>query len=52
MKESAPSYYDAESLAMTFVDYYDGECYTECHENTLYILDTTTKEVILEIIYK
>lgn len=52
MKETAPSYYEAESLAMAFIESHKEECYAECDDNTIYVYDTTSQERIFEVEYK
>lgn len=52
MKETAPSYYEAENLAMAFIESCKEECYTECDDNTIYVYDTTRKEIVFQVEYK
>lgn len=52
METTAPSYYEAESLAMVFIDSHRGECYTECESDAIYVYDATSRELLLKVGYK
>lgn len=52
MGYSANSYYEAEQLAMMFVEGYDGKCYTECEGHTLSVYDDISKKVIFEVTFE
>ena len=49
---SANSYYEAEQLAMMFIEDYDGECYAECEGHTLFVYDDISKKVIFEVAFE
>lgn len=48
MKATAPSYYEAESLAIAFIESHEGEYYAECDSNTIYVYNTN-REIIFQV---
>lgn len=52
MRYLAENYYEAEQLAMMFVEIYDGKCYTECEGHTLSVYDDISKKVIFEVAFE
>ena len=51
MELTAYYYYEAEQLAMMFIESHDGECYTEVEENTIYVYDVASAEVVCEVTF-
>lgn len=51
MELTAYYYYEAEQLAMMFIESSDGECYTECEGLTLYVYDAENAEVVCEVTF-
>ncbi len=49
MRYLAENYYEAEQLAMMFIESYDGECYTEVEGLAIYVYDKISGEKLLVV---